>query len=522
MTLPFTAPFEASLKLPLQGGLLRLQEGAIVAPQFHCCISGTSVGVAKNPVAVLAGIQELCVGQPFTVDFSLSWSPSDTLAGQAYTITWGDGSPNTNGNFPNPRNPAGETETKAAGYAAVGVYTVSIEVDDSTGANDFDEFQVAVIDCSAAVYSHPIWYSTGMMMTSDDEFYYTWNLTAAFPTWTAFSGGYPGTEIHDAMTELESDGNEYIYGADVLGIFSHEMPPNVGVWTTLVSSDDMVDAAGLTSGNYTCHAMRLAISYVNDGWQWCSWQATNPVLGTEDYHVGVAHTRDGWQTIHHSSIVVTIAYDAAKTQSIEAHGVDIVQQVSGRYVYCAVKWQEDVIGANEDARLYRSADFGVTWALVDSGRTVGSCDVWVPNSGYGGTVWFGCIDQLYKSTNNGLSFGAAGALSGITGTLRIAGPIDDTTIVTAINDDELWEKINTGAMRHMTPDMPASDPAQGFLSLTRDGSKNSTEVFWVGGAYLATSRIKINDWPAAQNNKEGGYADHDPSNVVLPELREYS
>ena len=58
-----------------------------------------------------------------------------------------------------------------------------------------------MIDCSGFVYAHPPWVADGMMITSDAEFYYTTSLSAAPPTWAAFSGGYPGTEIHDAMVE---------------------------------------------------------------------------------------------------------------------------------------------------------------------------------------------------------------------------------------------------------------------------------------------------------------------------------
>jgi len=520
MTAPFSAALEASLKQATQGGLLRLQKGAVVAPQFHCCISGTTVGVAKHPVALLAGPQVVCMNTAVTVDFSRSWSPSDTLEGQAWTVSWGDGSPDNNGNFLTPRNPALETTTKAAGYAAADIYTIQIEVEDSLGANDFDEFEIAVIDCSGFVYAHPPWVADGIMITSDAELYYTTSLSAAPPTWAAFSGGYPGTEIHDAMAELESDGREYIYAADVNGIYMHEMPPDQGVWTLLQTSESLADAAGLVGADYTCHARRLAISYVQDGWQWCSWQATNPFLGTEDYHVGVAHTRDGWQTIEHSTVVVSITYNAALVQAIEAHGVDVVQQLSGLYVYCAVEWADDIVGGSADSRLYRSADFGRTWSLVHSGTTYGPCDVGVSNEFYGQYVWFVTTDESYRSIDGGATWAQNGVDTfRAGGTVRMSG-IDGEKfcVVTA---DELW-RIQWGGVVHYTPDMPAGDPAQGLIVLDRAAS-TPTEVLWVGGAYLATSRIKQNDWPGlTQTNKEGVYGDPDPSNVILPELREYT
>jgi hypothetical protein len=533
-TTPFDAALVASLKESDQSAYLALLKQWEDNPEFFCCISGNTVGVAKDPVPILTiADRVVCIGANVTVDFSLSWSPTSTLAGQPYTITWGDGSPNTNGNFPNPRNPAAETATYVGGYAAVGYYDITLEIQDAVGAIATTRIQIYARDCTQppnplpfpeapAWPGHYVWNLNGAIVPSRDYVYYTVTLNAGAPTWVATSGAMipAGTEINDVMLELESNGDEWIYAADFNRIYRHPMPPDVGNWTARVTAAQMVTAAGVDATKRTCICKRLAISVENDGWQWCSWQANFAWPNNVDDHFGVAHTQDGWATIEHSAIVDTITFDPAKTHRFDAFGIDIVQGNNGATVFVAAGRMDDVV-VDENTRLYRSQDYGVSWSEVDSlVDQHNDPDVWVPyNSvGQGSVVYWANYKRLRKSVNGGGSWSNDIALPGAsyTDTVRLCGPLNSTDIVTIIVEDELWES-RSGAGTHITPDLPAANAGFGELVLARTVNRFADEILWVG---VGTS-IKINDVPA-QLNKEGTWAWTYPWAIGKPELREYS
>ena len=90
MTAPFGPVLEAALKENVQGGRLAIYSGVQVHAEFYCCVSGTSVGVAKDPVAMLfLSADRVCTGVAITADYSNSWSPSSTLS--TWVIDLGDG-----------------------------------------------------------------------------------------------------------------------------------------------------------------------------------------------------------------------------------------------------------------------------------------------------------------------------------------------------------------------------------------------------------------------------------------------
>ena len=144
MTAPFGPVLEAALKENVQGGRLCAYKGVQVHPQFYCCLSGTSVGVAKDPVAMLfLSADRVCIGDAITADYSNSWSPSSTLA--TYSIDWGDG--NVSGAaWPG----AGTVAHPGGGYALAVTYTVTLTVTDLLGATGIAQVQVEVIDCTLA------------------------------------------------------------------------------------------------------------------------------------------------------------------------------------------------------------------------------------------------------------------------------------------------------------------------------------------------------------------------------------
>ena len=79
-----------------------------------------------------------------TANYSLSWSPSSTIA--TYSIDWGDG--NVSGAaWPG----AGSVAHPAGGYALPITYTVTLTVTDLLGATGIAQVQVEVIDCTVAI-----------------------------------------------------------------------------------------------------------------------------------------------------------------------------------------------------------------------------------------------------------------------------------------------------------------------------------------------------------------------------------
>jgi len=146
MTAPFGPVLENALKENVQGGRLSIYKGVQVHPQFYCCVSGTSVGVAKDPVAMLfLSAGRVCVGDAITADYSNSWSPSSTI--EAWDIDWGDG--NTSGGVIFP-DPPGWVAHPGGGYALPITYTVTLTVTDTLGATGISQVQVEVIDCTVA------------------------------------------------------------------------------------------------------------------------------------------------------------------------------------------------------------------------------------------------------------------------------------------------------------------------------------------------------------------------------------
>jgi len=144
MTAPFGPVLESALKENVQGGKLCMYKGVQVHPQFYCCISGTNVGVAKDPVAMLhLSTTRVCMNTAVTADYSLSWSPSSTIT--AWEVDWGDGNV-SNGVWPG----AGSVAHPGGGYALPITYTVTLTVTDLLGATGIAQVQIEVIDCTLA------------------------------------------------------------------------------------------------------------------------------------------------------------------------------------------------------------------------------------------------------------------------------------------------------------------------------------------------------------------------------------
>ena len=142
MTAPFSPVLEAALKENVQGGTFTLNSGPVVNPRFFCCISGTSVGVSKDPVAMaVISTTTVCAGAAITADYSQSWSPSSTI--NSWSVAWGDGQTSA-GAWPG----AGSVAHPLGGYVLPGAYTITLTVTDLLGATGVDTVEVTVLDCT--------------------------------------------------------------------------------------------------------------------------------------------------------------------------------------------------------------------------------------------------------------------------------------------------------------------------------------------------------------------------------------
>jgi hypothetical protein len=558
-TTPFGAVREANLKTTVQGGRLALLKQWQDAPQFFCCISGNTVGVDKDPVPVLTvDDRVVCINTNVTVDFSLSWSPTDSLAGQPYTIDWGDGSPDTNGNFPNPRNAAAEAETYVGGYAAVGFYDITIEVQDSLGATASYTLQVYARDCSQPANPLPFpepterepWAAGGMIAgDAGGEIYYTTDFEAANPTWAQVAGGSLGYTPNDIRLKMEPAG-ETMYVCSNEGIHSHPMPPDAGVWTTnLKTALNMADAAepseDFTSG-YHVRCVRLEVSYEYEGYQWCLWQANytsnSPATDTHTY-VGVAHTRDNWASIAYSITLYDLEDDFLFYNLTRGHGLGVWQHDGGQYVYASVSsYHRAVIRPDPDEEsktmLYKSSDYGASWSKVDE----------VSNDHYGGAIGTGprtgtvfcpymtnAADYVYwaaentslnmtirKSANGGGSFSEI--YEYVTGPRThlydITGPLNEPDIIEATLSDELGEYI-AGMSLHGDPPSTYSSYLYQIMGIERAVGSNATALVGVG---TTTCLRQWDSWAlGTSSGKTGiGVVWGTPITAIgKPELREY-
>ena len=141
-TAVFGPVLESALKQDTQGGTLTMQRNHIIYPRFFCCVSGTTVGVDKEPVArKISSVTRVCTNTAVCIDFSKSWSPSSTIA--SWSVDWGDGNI-SNGVWPGP----GVVCHPLGGYALPGVYTVVLTVIDLLGATGTDTQEIEAIDCS--------------------------------------------------------------------------------------------------------------------------------------------------------------------------------------------------------------------------------------------------------------------------------------------------------------------------------------------------------------------------------------
>lgn len=186
-TAPFGAVLEAALKDDRQGGKLIASTGETVDPNFFCCLSGTSVGVAKDPVALMGvSPRRFCTNTAVTVTYGASWSPSSTIL--TWAVTWGDGQTSGGAWAGAP----GSVAHPLGGYVLPGTYTITLTVTDMLGAVGTQSATVEAIDCAAVEID--LFAGCGLSGV--------WGTTSAGSAWTEVGGLVEGLQIHDLKANL--------------------------------------------------------------------------------------------------------------------------------------------------------------------------------------------------------------------------------------------------------------------------------------------------------------------------------
>ncbi len=221
-TAPFGAVLETALKQPAQGGKLRICSGVTISPEFFCCVSGSAVGVAKDPVAHLVlSATRVCMDDPVTATYSGSWSPSSTI--NSWEVDWGDGNYSTGG-WPG----AGSVTHPAGGYAIPATYTVTLTVTDLLGAQGKQSISVEVLDCTFT----PIELLGGCGASGP------WQTDTGGINWDNIGGGVlDGVRITDIKVTPFSAGREIIklWAATENGLYrgTYNLETNGATWTRI-------------------------------------------------------------------------------------------------------------------------------------------------------------------------------------------------------------------------------------------------------------------------------------------------
>ncbi len=469
MTAAFTPAFEASLKGDPQGGVLRVSAGHVVSPQFFCCITGTDTGVNKMPVAQIRGdVQDVCPNSPICIDISGSWSPTSTIA--SWSVDWDDGNV-SNGAWPPPASvchPLG-------GYALTGVYDVTLTVTDLLGETDDDIMEVVVYDCPPDP-PPPLAVACG---TNGGGVVWTNNFSDPVPTWSLLDITHlnvPGARVCRCIKEhVGSDGlRRLIMGSDC-GIHLFECWPPGGevgpdIWRRTVDSIyDLCLPLSLLHVNYTTYAVEMAPD--NPDYGYALWGTDH--TGGNFKKLCIAHTRDGWQSVHSTYVIITQFYANLKKAAlgIEPHSM-------GKNVW--------VVHPNYN--VWRSTNYGASWASMDNTLGDNEGAVFIP--------WYALdhddLDVFHaenanfeRSTNGGLSW------SNIVNTNRcwwLAGSNISNELVNISGKTYLQEWDPSGGLVTLATYAIADWMWDGRVTL-RNADGTLQEAIICGGTTGATARI---------------------------------
>jgi len=524
MTDPFTAALIADLNGNAHAGKFRAVQGPAVSPKFFCCLSGNTVGVAKDPVPVISmSALVVCIGDPITLDYSGSWSPTDTLA--TWDIDWGDGQV-SNGVWPG----AGFLAHPLGGYVAAGKYTITLTLEDTIGAVNSSAVQVFAQDCAApdepaedfpearwantdytrglAAGRNYVWSNDGILVPS------VWRKVEA----NQLSASY----IRDVRITRLPTGLEYLYVAREDGIYGYEIPPWGGTWVQLQTVEALITAAGHNPANYTTgrEIQDLAFVETKPGWGYAWWQAWESVgLGRETVW-GVAFTQNGWQSISYSIAIDTIALSGGDVQRFADGQVAVVQELGGQVAFASGGWRDDSIPfSSGEAQLYRTQNYGQSWSVVHQITDFPwETTVVVPHASQGYVYWVAGFwtQGLYRSTQYG-AIGSFTRLSDQEGKMSVS-PADPRYLIFE-DGNQLWEHIPGIGLRAYGPGWPAGN-ILGFIVTERNEDNTVHELMEIGGP---PARILMVYDTGATVAVTGAWAptDFDTGAVGRPEAEEY-
>lgn len=525
-----TTPFSANLVTALKGythsGKLRAVQGPAVTPAFYCCISGNTVGVAKDPVPVFFVDNDvLCPNTPITVDYSLSWSPTDTIV--VWDVDWGDGQI-SNGAWPG----AGSVAHPLGGYVNPGKYTIILSLDDTLGAGSVGALQVMVLDCAdedamdeGGDFPDERWgnfeHSRGMISGRN----YVWRNDdiegGAFGIWSKVETNQISTSIiMDIKITHDPTGLERFYVARWDGIYTYPIPPWYGEWEQLVSVPDLITAAGYNPALYDDVQKVTSLAFVEDkpGWGYCWWRANHngPGFLGEDGLWGVAFTRNGWKSIAHSVVIDELVMTVGQNQDFADGAVTLVQESGGAIAF-ACGGIEDTVPAVDENYIYRTTDYGVTWTQMGTEPSMQTPQYCMVGNDWQGIVYWSTGGLTRRSTDQG---GSWPPFTSIFGPLTVNPR--DPRYMAIMNDLNIWEYIpNSGFHKFGATDWPAG-AARYFATIRRLNDLALEDVLWIGTtgaagvAYLLNADGTLDDitgvWAPAQQ---------DYCRCARPETEEY-
>jgi len=487
MTDPFSAGLVANLNGTTHAGKFRAVQGPAVSPKFFCCISGNTVGVDKDPVPVIMmSALIVCITEAITLDYSQSWSPTDTIA--TWDVDWGDGQA-SNGAWPG----AGSIAHPLGGYAAAGKYDVTLTLEDTIGATNTSAVQVLAQDCMdpdepEEIFPPARWANTDYLggIAGGRDFVWRNPDVLGAGLWSKVeTDQLSAAHIKDIRITRLPTGLEYMYVARMDGIYGYNVPPFEGKWTKFQDVEDLMTAAGASILVYDSTQTITSLAFVETkpGWGYAYWRANHivsPFLGA-DAVCGVAFTRNGWQSISWSVIIDTMVRSFGDSQHFADGTVAVVQELGGQVAFASVG-KTDMSVPEEFTRLYRTSNYGASWGLVDEYIDNNTSYVVIPHASQGYVYWGSGDVPLgtYRSTQ----YGAAGSFAQISlmGGMMSASPVDPRYLIFEAGgiNTQMYEHIPGVGVRAYGPPWPAG-AVLGFIVTERNPDNTVHAVMQMGG-----------------------------------------